>query len=157
MLAVRMAEKDIQRYFKMADRECESSELAITCINSSKSVTVAGSRCQIDLLKSTLDAQGIFARILPVNGAYHSSQTISVATKYRASIGDDAPEVYRTKHERARMFSSLTGAEISRDEVCSPRYWVDNMTCPVRLSSTVQAIVAESTGRSSDMSYSKLH
>lgn len=143
MLAVGMSEIGIRPYLAKTINGLKAPELVVGCINSPKNVTVAGPRSQIEDLKCTLDQKGVFARLLPVNVAYHSPQMYPIATQYSHMIGDAEPvEHDKAMGQQIQMFSSLTGAETSADEVRSARYWMDNLTNPVKFSDAVREIIA---------------
>ncbi|KAL9074826.1 MAG: hypothetical protein Q9161_001964 [Pseudevernia consocians] len=130
MISVGLSVDDIEHYFDQVSLHFGSRGIIVGCINSPKNVTVTGDERQVDVLKSLLDKDRIFARKLQVNVAYHSPQMGTIAADYLLSIKnlqarDAAPD-------SCKMISSVTGQNLSIDEMQEAEYWVKNMTSPVR-------------------------
>ncbi|KAL9055516.1 MAG: hypothetical protein Q9162_003513 [Coniocarpon cinnabarinum] len=140
-MAVGMGEREITSYLEGDSTRLHQPDLVIACVNSPQSVTVAGAESQVGALKAVLDGKGIFTRLLPVAVAYHSPQMLNISEKYKSLIGDYISQKDPASCQHVRMFSSVTGAEISADEVCTARYWTRNLTSPVRFSDAVQGIM----------------
>jgi acyl transferase domain-containing protein len=68
MIAVALS-KDAVEPFIM---RLTSGSAIVACINSPESVTISGDETAIFELESNLKANGIFARVLKVQNAYHS-------------------------------------------------------------------------------------
>ncbi|KAJ8131580.1 hypothetical protein O1611_g2046 [Lasiodiplodia mahajangana] len=135
MLAVNSSESSIEEIVAALSREATSYGLSIACINSPKSVTVAGEAPLIDKLKVILEDKGILSRKLRVSVAYHSRQMCHISQKYREMIGElsaSPPSV-----PRVPMISSLTGNVVSFPKLLDPSYWVMNMENPVRFSQAI--------------------
>jgi len=106
------------------------------CLNSPSSVTVSGDSERISELLVRLQADGVFARKLPVEVAYHSPHMLTVAGLYLDSISH-----IRTRTGRSigatQMISSVTGKATDLAEL-TPEYWVRNLVSPVLFSAAVQ-------------------
>ena len=130
MVAVNLSEAEVQPFLDRINNLSTCGEITIACINSPCSVTLSGDAHQIDILMSLLKQQKVVATKLKVNVAYHSKAMEEVAIEYQTMIGDI------TTSEMAPngvvMFSSVTGAKVSFDELRQPGYWVKNLTSPVR-------------------------
>ncbi|KAF2190022.1 reducing type I polyketide synthase [Zopfia rhizophila CBS 207.26] len=126
MLAVGLSAKDVQPHVDSV------GNVVIACINSSKNVTISGKNDSINRLERILSDQGVFARKLKVDMAYHSPAMNAAAREYSKSLGKLKPGV-RSPH-RITMVSTVTGKWISEDQLCSPQYWVNNMVSPVKFS-----------------------
>lgn len=109
----------------------------IACINSPTSTTLAGRRSRIENIAAELEQQGIFHRTLPVDVAYHSDSTKLVSRQYELSLeGIIVP----SSSQRARMFSAVTGREISNADL-TMAYWAQNMTSQVRYSAALATML----------------
>ncbi|KAL9581646.1 MAG: hypothetical protein Q9212_003778, partial [Teloschistes hypoglaucus] len=105
-----------------------ASLVTLSCINSPSSVTVSGPVEQMDSLVTHLESQGIFARRLKVNVAYHSPQMEPIVAEYLEAMG----QLERgSKKSKVRMMSSVSGEIVREAEVCNGRYWVKNLLSPV--------------------------
>lgn len=144
MISVGLSEKDVEPYLNQISLQFGNRGMIVGCVNSPKNVTVTGDEAQVDLLKSLLEKDLVFARKLQVNIAYHSPQMEEIAVDYLLSIqdlqgGDSAANI-------PTMISSVTGQMISRDEVQDSEYWVKNLTLPVRFSDAL-AQIDSATGK----------
>ena len=107
----------------------------IACINSPSSVTLSGDVCALDQLDEIFKAEGIFARRLKVEVAYHSHHMRDVANTYLESIRDVKSQPLLAD-SGFKMFSSVTGDVIDKS-VLTSEYWVTNLVSPVKFSETV--------------------
>ncbi|KFY87076.1 hypothetical protein V500_07196 [Pseudogymnoascus sp. VKM F-4518 (FW-2643)] len=109
--------------------------VVVACINSPRSVTVSGDEAAIEALQGRLEADGVFARRLVVDTAYHSQHMHSIASAYRADLSDLAvtPPGQRWPIE---MISSVTSRSAA-DEALDADYWVRNMVSPVQFSAAL--------------------
>ena len=125
----------------------------IAAINSPSSVTVSGDEPAIDKIHHMATAQGIFARKLKVEVAYHSRHMEQVADSYKASIEpycttppsssqQDAPRPYfvSSSADNGKGFDTLDAS-----------YWVNNLVQPVRFADAVTRVLS----RPADMANSK--
>ncbi|KAH7330434.1 reducing type I polyketide synthase [Rhexocercosporidium sp. MPI-PUGE-AT-0058] len=106
----------------------DPKKMSISCINSPKSVTLAGPEDQIDILTTHLEKENIFGRKLKVNVGYHSPQMQEIASQYLDKLhnlwpGSNWVDTY--------MVSSVTGEIIPADILRTGQYWVRNMVSPV--------------------------
>ncbi|OBT78885.1 Type I Iterative Polyketide synthase (PKS) [Pseudogymnoascus sp. 05NY08] len=133
MMAVGLDETAARGYAEGVDAAL--GRVVVACINSPRSVTVSGDESAIEALKNRLDADGVFARRLVVDTAYHSHHMHSIAAAYRADLEDLAvtPPGQRWPIE---MISSVTSRSAS-DEALDADYWVRNMVSPVQFSSAL--------------------
>ncbi|KAI0009602.1 hypothetical protein F4779DRAFT_581698 [Xylariaceae sp. FL0662B] len=134
MLAVALGEDDARSYIDKATAELKP---VVACINSPKSVTLSGSVDAISEVQTIIGSQA-WCRKLLVKTAYHSPFMQELAQPYLESLqgitqGSSSADV------PVRMFSSVTGEEISNESLASPQYWVDNMVCPVKFKHAVEA------------------
>ncbi|KAI4194227.1 MAG: hypothetical protein LQ350_007892 [Teloschistes chrysophthalmus] len=132
MVAVGLSEEQITK--QLADLsntkapKLDSSLVTLSCINSPSSVTVSGPVEQMDSLVAHLESQGIFARRLKVNVAYHSPQMEPIVSEYLEAMG----QLERgNKKSKVRMMSSVSGEIVREAEACNRLYWVKNLLSPV--------------------------
>lgn len=135
MMAVALSADAVQSYLDQVNQSSEG-ELIVACYNSPKNLTISGALHKIDLLKSMLDRDSIFARKLLVKNAYHSAYMREVADEYLSLLGTlSGPN---TKPQGSvTMFSSVNGTRIDED-VLTAQYWVDNLVSPVRFADAIK-------------------
>ncbi|KAL5354342.1 hypothetical protein ACLOAV_000431 [Pseudogymnoascus australis] len=136
MMAVGLGQNDAERYIGKLD----TCGLTVACVNSPSSTTISGDASAISDLKSVLDADGVFARQLNVDTAYHSHYMKLVSPDYLDRLeGLEAGSV----DPSIRYFSSVTGKE--KLEGFGSSYWVDNLVSPVLFSAALQRLCQEVT------------
>ena len=151
MLAVGLGEPEVTPFLEKVTH----GKIIIACINSPSNVTMSGDVKGIDQMKTLLDDQGIFARKLKVENAYHSHHMDAIAAKYLESIQDIEPR--HNDDNQVKMFSSVSGSVMETTELL-PQYWVDNMVSPVKFSHAVNCLLDFSpTKRKSRIKADKLH
>lgn len=132
MLAVGLGEAETQEYI---DRVKADPKPVVACINSPVSVTVSGSAEGLQEVQSLIGSRA-FSRKLVVKTAYHSPFMEELAKPYLDSLDGISDETSEPKNT-VKMFSSVTGAEVSEQKLREPQYWVDNMVSPVRFHQAV--------------------
>ncbi|KAI1776279.1 hypothetical protein F4818DRAFT_375622 [Hypoxylon cercidicola] len=136
MLAVALSEQDAQTYI---DKATADPKPVVACINSPVSVTVSGS---VDAISEVQELIGdkAWCRKLLVKTAYHSPFMQELAQPYLESL--EGIQADSSTGSGVRMFSSVTGEEISDEALRAPQYWVDNMVCPVKFNHAMNAILS---------------
>ena len=115
----------------------------VGCFNSSSSVTLSGDLQALEKIKSELERDGHFARMLQVDFAYHSMFMANSAISYGDMIlRNCGPPLQGREH--IAMFSSVTGKRL--DQACDANYWTTNMTSPVRFDEAVREMVSGREG-----------
>ncbi|KAF2464560.1 reducing type I polyketide synthase [Lindgomyces ingoldianus] len=132
MIAVGLSCEAVSKYLPLDNSIC------VACINSPESVTLSGDDCSMPDLKASLDQDGVFARKLQVDVAYHSHHMEQIADSYGRSLHD----LERGEFTDIQMVSSVTGKAISRERLCTREYWVKNMVSPVRFHEAATKIAA---------------
>lgn len=107
--------------------------LVVACINSPTSVTISGDRPAVDQLFGMLDEEGIFARKLMVDTAYHSPHMKIIAADYHALISNITP---RAVQSGCIMYSSVTGTVVEAERLGAD-HWTESLTSPVRFSEAI--------------------
>jgi acyl transferase domain-containing protein/NADPH:quinone reductase-like Zn-dependent oxidoreductase/NADP-dependent 3-hydroxy acid dehydrogenase YdfG/aryl carrier-like protein len=116
-------------------------QVTVACINSPSSVTLSGDIAGIERLVESLTQEGIFARKLQVDTAYHSHHMETIASDYLEAINDVQT---RPGNSQCFMYSSCTGNKVQADEL-GAAHWVRNLVSPVRFAGAVQDIVRPRT------------
>lgn len=147
MLAVGLSEAQVANYLTRYRKENHLDELIIACVNSPKSVTLAGDEIAISMLETQLNEDGAFTRKLKVNVAYHSPHMTMVSQEYRQFLDDLVTDTQDSRIE-GTMISSVTGWPVEANELTTANYWVKNMESPVRFCDAVSQLLASQDGRS---------
>ena len=133
MMAAGMSEQDAAQIIS----QFAPDEVHVACVNSPNSVTLSGDVDGIDRLQQVLQAQGIFARKLAVDTAYHSPHMQLVAQEYLEEISDISTNVYS---EDIKMYSSVSSNMIEPGEL-GAAYWVRNLISTVQFAPAVQNLM----------------
>lgn len=131
MIAVGLGPKAVQE--RLAD--LKQGYATVACENSPSSTTVSGDMTAIDELKEQLDSEGVFARKLFVEAAYHSRHMALVEEDYLSSISD----MKIGPGSKVKFYSSVTGKEATGEDL-GPDYWVANMLGRVRFASSLKKL-----------------
>ena len=107
----------------------------VACINSPSSITASGDEAAISELANLVEEKQMFNRKLRVDTAYHSHHMNHVAEEY----GDAIKDVKAQEASSVTFHSSLLGRQVETTELGS-KYWVENLTCPVKFSEAVQSM-----------------
>ena len=135
MLAVGLDAESIRPYL----HDLQSGRINVACVNSPDSITVSGDAPEVRKLQAMLVADGVFARELPVENAYHSHHMDLVAKSYLHSISDiDVQQSVALSD--ITMVSSVTGKSIEPSEL-TPEYWARNLVSPVLFADAVTAML----------------
>ncbi|KAH7305246.1 hypothetical protein B0I35DRAFT_362380 [Stachybotrys elegans] len=134
MLAAGTSEDKAQAYVQ----GLKSGKAEIACINSPESVTISGDEPAICEVEEKLKADGLFARKLTVENAYHSYHMTHIADAYLSEITDCTPN--SSGQTGITMLSSVTGQPLNLAEY-GPKYWVDNLTSPVQFNGALAALL----------------
>ncbi|KAI5865300.1 putative polyketide synthase [Durotheca rogersii] len=134
MMAVGAGEEEALRYIK----KLMSPGVVVACINSPSSTTVSGDAAGIEELQGLLQAQGIFARRLKVDTAYHSHHMKVVSNEYLARLKGLQSS---STSSSVRFFSTVTSQEKHKGFGAS--YWVDNLVSQVRFSDALELLGKE--------------
>ena len=131
-MAVALSESDVAAY--IADLDGKDGELTIACSNSPSSITVSGDKAAVLSLQRKLESDGVFARLLKVDIAYHSYHMDLIAQDYRIAIDHIQTE---NSDENIEFYSSVTGSRLNHSEL-QASYWVRNLQSKVRFSDAIR-------------------
>ena len=139
MMAVALSEEAAKKFIGSLKR----GMAVIACINGPENVTISGDESAVLELEEVLTTEGVFARLLKVENAYHSSHMKAIEHHYLKAIKDiRVSEAARG----VRMYSSVTGKCISSHDL-GPPYWAQNMVSPVRFSEAVNSLLQSKSQR----------
>ncbi|KAI4116766.1 MAG: hypothetical protein LQ345_002869 [Seirophora villosa] len=122
------------------------SKVIVACHNGPSLVTASGDRAGIVQLQQMAEAEGLFARLLQVDVAYHSHHMDYVAELYRKTLGHLDPST----EERAGFYSSLHGNR-TRGKALGTEYWVANLTHPVQFTQALRQLCEHEQDAGVDM------
>ncbi|MGW1785748.1 type I polyketide synthase [Streptomyces sp. NPDC002143] len=111
-------------------------ELTVAAVNGPHSVTVAGDQPAIDELLAVCEAQGVWARRIPVDYASHSAQVEAIHDRLTKELAGLAPTAATVPY-----YSSTTGALLDTAALDTD-YWYDNLRRQVRFDTAVDALLA---------------
>ncbi|KAH9430658.1 hypothetical protein MCOR02_007994 [Pyricularia oryzae] len=120
-------------------------KLAVACMNSQSSQTISGDVAQVEALVELLNSEGVFARKLKVEMAYHSHLMNPITKEYARCIGEIDPGVATGQSAPVEFFSSAYGCHIQHDKLRQPAYWTTNLTSPVRFNESITAMLQAKT------------
>ncbi|GAB1200503.1 hypothetical protein APSETT444_009876 [Aspergillus pseudonomiae] len=135
MLAVGLGAEQVSPYLDGLEG------VQIACYNSPASVTLSGLSSVLEQVKVRFTEGGVFARMLQVDLAYHSTYMETIGDMYEHLLNRDLPSIAQEspRSSDVTMFSSVTG---SQQEVCPGiKYWKRNMTSPVRFEDAARAML----------------
>ncbi|KAI0021287.1 hypothetical protein F4780DRAFT_790484 [Xylariomycetidae sp. FL0641] len=144
MLAAALSEAELAPYIAAVAGD-DAGGLTCACVNSPRNTTVSGRKRYVDELAASLEAGGVFARMLNVPVAYHSPQMLRVAEAYRAALGDALESQSKAPGEAPVTFiSSVTGAAAAEKRLCTAEYWISNLVSQVKFSEALGVVCSMS-------------
>ncbi|RMZ82271.1 hypothetical protein DV738_g1896, partial [Chaetothyriales sp. CBS 135597] len=158
MVAVGLGAEEAQASY--LNRLTSGGRAVIACVNSPQSVTVAGDVSAVQELEDMCNAEGVFARRLRVDTAYHSHHMLPLATPYKDLLRRELPDKgLKSGDDNLNLaFSSpVTGGRVTRaSRIANPDHWVASMVQPVEFVDAFKDMVLgsdpASTGSSSSSS-----
>ena len=111
--------------------------LSIAAINSASSCAITGDPDAIEAIAHSLDADGVFCRVLKVQVACHSAQMESLRGELAASLSTITP-----RPESVPLYSTVLARRISGTEL-NGEYWATNLRQPVQFADTVNALMGD--------------
>lgn len=118
--------------------------LRVAASNAPQSVTLSGDIDAIHEAKSLLDADGVFARLLQVDTAYHSHHMLPCADAYLKSLLACNIQIKQPGPGSCVWSSSVRGdTELLNGDLSELKgsYWVSNMVQPVLFAQAVESSI----------------
>jgi acyl transferase domain-containing protein/NADPH:quinone reductase-like Zn-dependent oxidoreductase/acyl carrier protein len=110
--------------------------VSIAAVNSPRSVTLAGDIGALREIAAQLEAREMFARLLKVDVAYHSSQLEPLEEAFIDALGEMS-----THPAKLPIYSTVTGQRVQEGEQTTD-YWWRNCREEVRFQAAIEALVA---------------
>ncbi|KAI9693527.1 MAG: Type I Iterative PKS [Bogoriella megaspora] len=143
MMAASISEIEANRYLSKLEQRFDASRVDIACINSPRNVTLSGDEVQLDYLQQLMQTDEKSCRKLRVNVAYHSRFMAAIAKEYKSQLGDlSGGSTVQGNHPT--VYSSVTGGLVHASDMSTAEYWVRNLTSPVKFSSAISTMAAQS-------------
>ena len=163
MAAVGLGVEAVQSYLDRLTKG--NGKAVVACVNSPQSVTISGDADAVQEIEDLCKQDGVFARRLKVQQAYHSHHMDPFADAYRERlrvemargvVQSDKQHLQAAKQEIKAVFSSaVTGGRITDiKKIASPDHWVGSLVQPVEFVDAFTEMVLgdpdDPTGRSVD-------
>ena len=105
MMAVGLGPDEVGPYLQ----EVKNSQVHIACFNSPSSVTLSGDVEPINELEKRFESEGVFARKLKVQAAFHSHHMLPLQKEYRAALTTYMSKDARTFTQGVKFSSPVSG------------------------------------------------
>ncbi|KAK8023336.1 hypothetical protein PG991_006575 [Apiospora marii] len=159
MAAVGLGVEAVQAYLDRIPQE--SGKAGVACVNSPQSVTVSGDSDAVQAIEDMCKQDGVFARRLKVQQAYHSHHMDPFADEYRERLrlemARGGKQATTANQEPKAIFgSAVTGTRVTDiKDIASPDHWVGSLVQPVEFVDAFTEMVLgnpdDPTGRSVDV------
>lgn len=142
MMAVGLGASEVGSYLEYVT----TGRVTIACHNSPTSVTLSGDLDAVNEVENKLTSEGIFARKLRVQAAFHSHHMLPLQDAYLSALTQGFRNAKRNFAHGTRFFSPITGEILDDADQLGPQHWVDNMLKPVHFAESFRNMVfAESS------------
>ncbi|MFJ8746956.1 type I polyketide synthase, partial [Embleya sp. NPDC127516] len=111
--------------------------VSVAAVNGPASVTVAGESAALDELLAECDAQGVWARRVPVDYASHSVQVESIRDRLLAELAGIEP-----KAPTVPFYSAVTAEPLGTTRLDAD-YWYTNLRRTVRFEETIRLLLTQ--------------
>ncbi|GCE00989.1 type I polyketide synthase [Embleya hyalina] len=115
-----------------------SPGLSLAAVNGPRGVVVSGDREALAVVVDACEREGVRARWIPVDYASHSAHMEVVRDEVERLSAEVTPRAGRVP-----MYSTLTGEAVTDPAVLGGGYWFENLRGTVRLTTAVEAAVAD--------------
>ena len=112
--------------------------VSIAALNAIESVVISGYEQELKIVEDRLRQSGIRVQRLAVSHAFHSPQMREMAGPFEkaASLLEYAPP-------RVSLISSVTGRQVSRQEMIHAEYWGRQVSQPVRFREAMDTLAGQ--------------
>ncbi|KAL4803093.1 hypothetical protein BDV18DRAFT_163154 [Aspergillus unguis] len=153
MIAVGLGAQETKAYIE--GLQPMDGTVTIACVNSPSSTTVSGDEPAVALLEAAAKRDGIFARRLKVQTAFHSHHMMPISDPYREAL-QDCLSAGSKGHQGHIIFSSpVTGGRIhDLSQLYQPEHWVDSLLKPVQFTEAFTDMIlgnSDATGANVDV------
>ncbi|KAF3028235.1 t1pks [Penicillium rubens] len=145
MIAVGLGLEETESYLRRLSSE---GQAAIACINSPSSITVSGDLSAVVELEDLANADGVFARRLKVDTAWHSHHMTPIANVYCEALENTrAEKIDRDALTTVAFSSPVTGGRITdAQQIARPEHWVESLVQPVQFVAAFTDMVLGGSG-----------
>jgi malonyl CoA-acyl carrier protein transacylase len=109
-------------------------EIAIAAINGPQSFVISGKRQSLEMVRASLEAQGIKTKVLNVSHAFHSPLMEPMIETFRRT----AQQVTYSQ-PRLSLISNITG-KLATADLATPEYWCRHVLEPVRFAAGMETL-----------------
>ncbi|KAI8623341.1 reducing type I polyketide synthase [Xylariaceae sp. FL1651] len=141
MMAVGLGPAEIEPYLQDEKHKIVN----IACFNSPSSVTLSGDAEAINNLQEKLSSEGVFARKLKVQAAFHSHHMLPLEKGYRAALTTHMSKGRRAFTRSVKFSSPVTGDVLDDANQLGAEHWITNMLAPVQFTDSFRNMVATKT------------
>jgi len=132
MLAVSLAEKDIQSYL--------NESISLAAINAAEMSVVSGPHEAIDALEKTLSGKDIQAKRLHTSHGFHSHMMQPAADAFFEYLSK-----FTLRPPSAPFISNLSGTWISEDQATDARYWANHLRNAVHFEKGLHTLLQDAS------------
>ena len=129
MLAVGMPSEEAQAVIDRHD-----PQVCIAAFNGPRSLTLAGLRSSLEAIAGELEAQGVFARFVPVSHPFHHPMMYPAADALQDAMLD-----LTSQPETLPFFSTVSGGRLA-GTACDANHWARGVRQPVAFVSAIAAL-----------------
>ncbi|KAF9760641.1 hypothetical protein IL306_004227 [Fusarium sp. DS 682] len=132
MVAVGVASGDAEAYIEQL-KGLDKGKACIACVNSPRSVTIAGDLSAVLEVEAMAKSDGVLASRLNVDIGYHSHQMEAISNRYHEALSKT--KLYQTPNGLDSIIyaSPVTGDRITDpEEIARADHWVASLVQPVR-------------------------
>ncbi|KAI1426762.1 putative polyketide synthase [Xylaria sp. FL1777] len=141
MMAVGLGPDEVNPYLQGV----KHGRVNIACFNSPSSVTLSGDIDAINELEKRFTSEGVFARKLKVQAAFHSHHMLPLQKEYLAELTKHMSKGVRTFAQDVKFSSPVTGNVLHEADVLGPENWIANMIQPVQFTDSFRNMVVTET------------
>ena len=142
MMSLNLSKDEATEYIDGLSKQFGTQKVYIGCENSPKNVTLTGDKTQLAWLGSIFMKTSVTHQILRVNVAYHSYFMKDIARAYRQKLS--CSEKIELQQTPITMISTVSGSEITNQEIRQDDYWIHNMISPVHFSRALSQLCSPS-------------
>jgi len=107
----------------------------VAAFNSPSSTTISGHKAAVQAVVSSFLDRGCKAKVLSVSHAFHSHLMSPMMDQFTAVLNEIS-----FNEPTIPIISTLTGAEVSSQQMCSPEYWSQHVRQPVQFRAAIETL-----------------
>ncbi len=111
--------------------------LSLAAVNSPKSTVLSGGE-ELSEIKASLEAKGVFCRLLRMDLGFHSPQVEPYLPEFKAVLKD-----IRLHPPKIPIYSSFHGTFSTKTDDYNGEYWAEHIRKPVQFAPVIQEMIAD--------------